>query len=65
MTDTWPSLLEVVTSPAVLVVATLVGAIVAGLAVMRILKAIWSHLARHTRVEWDDQKLYPVTRSVP
>jgi MscS family membrane protein len=42
-------------SPTVLVIATLIAAVVVGTVVTRVLRTIWSRLARRTRTEWDDE----------
>jgi MscS family membrane protein len=46
---------DAVTSPAVLVAVTVLGAAIAGHVVTRLLRGLWLYLARRTQSEWDDQ----------
>jgi MscS family membrane protein len=55
MPDFWQSLREIASSPTAIVLATVLGAIVAGIVLTRILTAVWSRLARRTHAAWDDQ----------
>jgi MscS family membrane protein len=55
MPDLWQSLREIASSPTAIVIATVLGAIVSGIVLTRILTAVWSRLARRTHAAWDDQ----------
>lgn len=55
MLDMWQLLRDAAGSPMVLVVATLIAAVIAGAIFTRVLRGIWSRLARSTRTEWDDE----------
>lgn len=55
MTEITNTVRDAVASPVALVIISLACAVILGVIVMRILQAIWLHLARRTRATWDDQ----------
>jgi MscS family membrane protein len=55
MPDLWESLREIASSPTAIVIATVLGAVISGVILTRILTAVWSRLARRTHAAWDDQ----------
>lgn len=51
----WATLRAAGSSPAAFVIATVLGAAIAGAIVTRILRTGWTRLARHTTTSWDDE----------
>lgn len=55
MDETWDTLREIARSPTFVFVVALVGAVIVGLVITRILKSVWHRIARRTALTWDDE----------
>jgi MscS family membrane protein len=49
------TLFSYVTSPPALVIGTVIAALICGVILARVLRTLWSRIARRTQTDWDDQ----------